>query len=233
MFFGVIWIILLCTFFSFIFAKKCLTLTTKIIPFLQEKEAILARVTRMAAGVRLTVTLSTSLNKQIGKQKETLTNIYTFIFLTSSHQYSVIRLGSKVFGLVQMKILTCSHSPMPLSVPFSSHWHSGMRRRRGGTKPKNRGYAVNKLWLQACVTCETQQHKTLQCSEIHNIKGPQAQITAQRGKKNETFPEYPAAVNLRHSSDIKKASRVFRRSGRDNNRARERNCNKRLGKSCR
>lgn len=42
-----------------------------------------------------------------------------------------------------------------------------------------------------------------------HIKGPQAQITAQERKKK-TFPEYPVSVNLRHSSDIKKASCVFR-----------------------
>ncbi len=90
----------------------------------------------MSTCIRLTVTLSIFLDIKQSEHKEKqnkchkmkLSHAVKTLWQQSDLNHSLINEFVSVTA-ASNEMLTCSHSPTPLSVPFTSHWHSGMRER--------------------------------------------------------------------------------------------------------
>lgn len=106
--------------------QQLLTLTAKILLFLQLEVATLTGVAWLSPCVGLAVTLPTFLDKthetisESGNQSST----HSLRWIRVCTQMCITNKGE---GEHNNGILTCWQSPTPLRVPFTSHWHSGRR----------------------------------------------------------------------------------------------------------
>lgn len=215
--------------------RSCFTLTAQILLFLQHEEAVLTGVTSVSTCIGLTVALSTFLHKQESMRKIWRLKYCCAIKSVKSLSHLIKRCVVLCVYRGSNEILTCSHSPTPLRVPFRSHWHSGMRR---GRKREERlwkykgGSTVNRPWLQDFVTFmgeHTAAQKPTIFRDLH-IKGPEIYwhgLLSTRWKK-----KHPLNVRLQSTRGILRilkalffSSCVFRQCGCDNILATEQNCN--------